>query len=124
MEQHGLVTGSTGQLGAAPMRRLQIKSQSASGLDIEPAPFTQRVGPICDQALVKQCIRPDRSVLHAATLHKAAPHHAVARGHEDASVRTNHTREPNEQPAIAWRAWASRTQNQPSRLRAALVPCA
>jgi UDP-glucose 4-epimerase len=75
MDRHVLITGSAGHLGEGLMRRFRLEHRPALGLDIKASPFTERVGSICDRALVRQCIRGARSVIHAATLHK--PHVAT-----------------------------------------------
>jgi UDP-glucose 4-epimerase len=70
-----LVTGSAGHLGEALMRTFRASGRPALGVDIKPSPFTDRVGSICDRALVKQCMRGVHTVMHSATLHK--PHLAT-----------------------------------------------
>jgi UDP-glucose 4-epimerase len=70
-----LVTGSAGHLGEALMRTFRATGRPASGVDIEPSPFTDRIGSICDRAFVKQCVQGVRTIMHSATLHK--PHVAT-----------------------------------------------
>jgi UDP-glucose 4-epimerase len=70
-----LVTGSSGHLGEALMRRFRAKGRSAIGLDVKPSPFTDVVGSICDRAFVERCMAEADVVIHAATLHK--PHVAT-----------------------------------------------
>jgi len=75
MDQAVLVTGSAGHLGEALMRTFRAQRRPALGLDIKPSAFTDRVGSVCDQDFVKQCLEGVRTVIHAATLHK--PHVAT-----------------------------------------------
>src|SRR4051794_17980735 len=70
-----LVTGSAGHLGEALMRSLRGAQRPALGVDIKPAPFTDRVGSIRDRDFIRQCMVGVRAVIHAATLHK--PHVAT-----------------------------------------------
>jgi UDP-glucose 4-epimerase len=70
-----LVTGSSGHLGEALMRRFRAQGRLARGMDIKPSPFTDRVGSICDRAFVGRCMVGADAVIHAATLHK--PHVAT-----------------------------------------------
>ncbi len=67
-----LVTGSSGHLGEALVRTLRQQNQPVIGVDILPAPYTDRVGSIVDRKFVKECMEGVKVVLHAATLHK--PH--------------------------------------------------
>ncbi|KAH8179160.1 NAD dependent epimerase/dehydratase family protein [Sarocladium implicatum] len=69
-----LVTGSSGHLGAALMLSLPDLGFNPLGIDILPAPTTQRVGSIADRAFVHSILHGShiKHVLHAATLHK--PH--------------------------------------------------
>ena len=80
-----LVTGSSGHLGEALMRTLRASGRAALGLDVLPAPFTDVVGSIADQACVARCMDGVDAVLHAATLHK--PH--VSTHSRAAFVETN-----------------------------------
>jgi UDP-glucose 4-epimerase len=70
-----LVTGSSGHLGEAVMRRLRSEHRPALGIDIVPCAFTDAVGSICDRDFVKQHLAGVRAVIHSATLHK--PHVAT-----------------------------------------------
>ncbi|MFI4997181.1 MAG: NAD-dependent epimerase/dehydratase family protein [Hyphomicrobiales bacterium] len=70
-----LVTGSSGHLGEAVMRRLRSEQQPALGIDIVPCAFTDAVGSICDRDFVKRRLAGVRAVIHSATLHK--PHVAT-----------------------------------------------
>ncbi|MGI9501549.1 MAG: NAD-dependent epimerase/dehydratase family protein [Geminicoccaceae bacterium] len=70
-----LVTGSSGHLGEALIRRLAADGQSARGLDIKPSPFTTHVGSIADRAFVHACLDDVDTIIHTATLHK--PHVAT-----------------------------------------------
>ena len=77
-----LVTGSSGHLGEALMRRL---GGAARGLDLLAGPHTAHVGSITDRALLRQALRGVDAVLHTATLHK--PH--VASHGKQAFLDTN-----------------------------------
>ena len=57
------------------MRTFRAQGRPALGLDIKASGFTDRVGSICDRALVKECLRGIRTIIHSATLHK--PHVAT-----------------------------------------------
>lgn len=70
-----LVTGSSGHLGEALMRRLREDRRPARGLDIKPSPFTTHVGSIVDRAFVHTCMNDVDAIIHTATLHK--PHVAT-----------------------------------------------
>lgn len=67
-----LVTGSSGHLGEALVRTLRAQGERVIGLDIEPSPYTDRVGSIGDRDCVRECLKGVRTVYHTATLHK--PH--------------------------------------------------
>jgi nucleoside-diphosphate-sugar epimerase len=82
-----LVTGSSGHLGEALMRTLEMTQHEAIGIDLLPASFTHKVGSIIDQAFVEQCIAGVEVVLHTATLHK--PH--VATHRQQCFIDTNIT---------------------------------
>jgi UDP-glucose 4-epimerase len=75
-----LVTGSSGHLGEALMRRLPADGHEALGLDVLPSPYTQRVGSIVERAFVHECMRDVDAVVHAATLHKP---HVATHGRQD-----------------------------------------
>lgn len=68
-----LVTGSSGHLGEALMRRLG--KHGPRGLDIKPSPFTTHVGSINDRGVVRETMADVDAVIHTATLHK--PHVAT-----------------------------------------------
>lgn len=70
-----LVTGSSGHLGEALVRTLKDRNHEVTGIDINPSPFTNKVGSIIDRTYVKECIEGTDVVLHTATLHK--PHVAT-----------------------------------------------
>lgn len=70
-----LVTGSSGHLGEAMVRRLQELGDEVVGLDRIKSPFTSHVGSITDRSFVKQCMEGVETVFHTATLHK--PHVAT-----------------------------------------------
>ena len=65
-----LVTGSSGHLGAALMRRLRAEGVSAVGLDPIPGPTTDVVGSAADRGLVDEAMSGVQAVLHAGALHK------------------------------------------------------
>ncbi len=80
-----LVTGSSGHLGEALVRRLREDSHEVVGLDVLESGSTDVVGSISDRACVRTCISGADAVLHGATLHK--PH---VQSHERADfVQTN-----------------------------------
>lgn len=70
-----LVTGSSGHLGEALVRRLREQGADVTGVDIYPAPFTTSVGSIADRSFVRSLMQGVAAVLHTATLHK--PHVAT-----------------------------------------------
>lgn len=67
-----LVTGSAGHLGEALVRMLSREGWEPVGLDLEPSPFTHRVGSIIDRDFVRDCVAGVDFIFHTATLHK--PH--------------------------------------------------
>lgn len=70
-----LVTGSSGHLGEALMRRLRDTQHDVVGIDILPSAHTDELGSVADRDFVHRCMRGVDAVLHAATLHK--PHVAT-----------------------------------------------
>ena len=68
-----LVTGASGHLGEALMRRLA--KQEPCGIDIKPSPFTSLVGSITDRDFVRAAMEGVDAIIHTATLHK--PHVAT-----------------------------------------------
>src|SRR5689334_8000627 len=70
-----LITGSSGHLGEALMRRLRQDGRPARGIDIKPSPLTDRVGSISDTDFVRLSMAGVTAVIHTATLHK--PHVAT-----------------------------------------------
>ena len=70
-----LVTGSSGHLGEALVRTLNVLKQEVVGLDILAGPFTTCVGSITDRSCLMRCMIGVQTVFHAATLHK--PHVAT-----------------------------------------------
>jgi UDP-glucose 4-epimerase len=70
-----LVTGSAGHLGEALMRTLRAQGRPATGVDLVPSPYTDRVGSIADRAFVDRAMAGVHAVVHTATLHK--PHVAT-----------------------------------------------
>jgi UDP-glucose 4-epimerase len=70
-----LITGSAGHLGEALMRTLKQAGRDVRGIDLNPSPFTDRVGSISDRAFVRECMIDVGQVIHTATLHK--PHVAT-----------------------------------------------
>jgi UDP-glucose 4-epimerase len=82
-----LVTGSAGHLGEAMVRVLRAQHRPVLGVDLNPSPFTDRVGSITDRDFVRESMAGVHAVVHAATLHK--PH--VATHSREAFVDTNVT---------------------------------
>jgi UDP-glucose 4-epimerase len=80
-----LVTGSSGHLGEALVRRLRAEGKPVRGIDIKPSPFTDLVGSICDGEFIEHSMTGVDTVIHAATLHK--PH--VATHSDQQFVDTN-----------------------------------
>lgn len=72
-----LVTGSSGHLGEALVRRLGEQNHDVIGIDINESPFTTTINSIADRRAVRECICGVDVVLHTATLHK--PHVATHR---------------------------------------------
>jgi UDP-glucose 4-epimerase len=70
-----LVTGSSGHLGEALMRRLRAEGRAARGIDLKVGPFTDMTGSIADRAFVARAMAGIDAVIHPATLHK--PHVAT-----------------------------------------------
>jgi UDP-glucose 4-epimerase len=75
-----LVTGSSGHLGEALVRRLLEMGREVVSLDVLPSPFTTNVGSIVDREVVNRCMIGVEAVIHTATLHK--PHVATHRRQE------------------------------------------
>ncbi|MEM7705172.1 MAG: NAD(P)-dependent oxidoreductase [Pseudomonadota bacterium] len=69
-----LVTGSSGHLGDALVRRLTGECRIV-GLDLTPSYTTSHEGSVDDPELVAECMRDVSVVYHTATLHK--PHVAT-----------------------------------------------
>lgn len=67
-----LVTGSSGHLGEALVRRLQEQHYEVIGVDRIAGAFTTAVGSIMDAGFITACMNGVGVVFHAATLHK--PH--------------------------------------------------
>jgi nucleoside-diphosphate-sugar epimerase len=67
-----LVTGSSGHLGEALVRKLKDLDFDVISVDILNSPFTTHVGSIIDRHFVNKCMKGVETVFHAATLHK--PH--------------------------------------------------
>ena len=67
-----LVTGSSGHLGEALMRRLPEDGHEVIGLDVLESAHTDVVGSVADRACVRHCMAEVEAVVHSATLHK--PH--------------------------------------------------
>lgn len=70
-----LVTGSSGHLGEAMVRRLSELNDEVIGIDISSSPFTSHVGSITDPSFLRTCMEGVETVFHTATLHK--PHVAT-----------------------------------------------
>jgi UDP-glucose 4-epimerase len=79
-----LVTGSSGHLGEALMRKLAPSHHEAVGVDIKPSRFTHRTGSIVDRDFVKSCVSGVDAVIHTATLHK--PHIVTHTRHDFVST--------------------------------------
>jgi UDP-glucose 4-epimerase len=82
-----LVTGSSGHLGEALMRRCRADGRPVRGIDIKPSPFTDHIGSIGDADFVRCCMAAVDAVIHTATLRK--PHVATHSNRE--FVETNVT---------------------------------
>jgi UDP-glucose 4-epimerase len=82
-----LITGSAGHLGEAMVRTLRTQHFPVLGLDLNPSPFTDRVGSITNRDFVRESMAGVHAVVHAATLHK--PH--VATHSRQAFIDTNVT---------------------------------
>ncbi|MEQ1506613.1 MAG: NAD(P)-dependent oxidoreductase [Myxococcota bacterium] len=82
-----LVTGSSGFLGAALVRRLLRDGHHAVGLDPVAGPETIAVGSASDRSLVRAVLREEQidAVVHAGALHKPQ----VATHAQDRFVDTN-----------------------------------
>lgn len=66
-----IVTGSSGRLGGAIVRRLH-PTHAVIGLDLKPSPTTSHVGDIGDMAFLSRFLDRADAVIHCAALH--APH--------------------------------------------------
>jgi nucleoside-diphosphate-sugar epimerase len=116
-----LVTGSSGHLGEALVRRLKELQHAVTGVDILPSPFTTHVGSIANRDVVRDCMHGVDAVLHAATLHK--PH--VATHNRQDFVDTNVTGTLNLlEEAVAVRAGAFVFTSTTSAFGDALTPAA
>lgn len=114
-----LVTGSSGHLGEALVRTLRERGAPVVGLDVVPSPFTDRIGSIDDEAVVRDAVRGVDVVYHTATLHK--PH--VATHGEQSFVATNVTGTLNLlQAAVAARVRAFVFTSTTSTFGAAMNP--
>lgn len=114
-----VVTGSSGHLGEALMRTLRAQGHDATGIDILPSPYTDRVGNLVDAAFVQEAIASADAVIHPATLHK--PH--VATHTRQAFVDTNISGTLNVLEAcVARRVKALVFTSTTSAFGAALVP--
>ncbi len=70
-----LVTGSSGHLGEALVRRLKKEGREVLSVDVLASEFTRILGSIADRDVTRECMRGVKTVFHAATLHK--PHVAT-----------------------------------------------
>jgi nucleoside-diphosphate-sugar epimerase len=70
-----LVTGSSGHLGEALVRKFRSRGDEVVGLDVKGSEFTSFTGSVHDRNVVRKCMRGVEAVYHAATLHK--PHVAT-----------------------------------------------
>lgn len=114
-----LVTGSSGHLGEALMRVLRSRDAPVLGVDLNPAPLTDRVGSITDRAFVADCMQGVEAVIHTATLHK--PH--IATHSRQAFVDVNITGTLNLlEEALAARVRAFLFTSTTSAFGAALTP--
>jgi len=75
-----LITGSSGHLGEAIIRKLLENNQQFIGIDLKPSSYTNRLGSITDRRFVKQCFKDVNVVIHTATLHKP---HVATHTHQD-----------------------------------------
>lgn len=75
-----LITGSSGHLGEALVRRLKALQFEVFGIDIKPSKFTDIVGSIADRETVKTALHEVDVVMHTATLHKP---HVVTHSKQD-----------------------------------------
>src|SRR5687767_12237471 len=66
-----LVTGSSGQLGAAVARELSRRGDEVAGLDLCASATTTRVGSVTDRELVFDVARDVDAIVHTASLHAA-----------------------------------------------------
>ena len=66
-----LVTGSSGQLGAAIARELSRRRDAVIGLDLVAAETTTHVGSVADRELVLDLMQSLDAVVHTASLHAA-----------------------------------------------------
>ena len=72
-----LVTGSSGQLGAAVARELARRGDTVAGLDLSAADTTTHVGSVADHKVVADLMRDVNAVVHTASFHAAhIPAHA------------------------------------------------
>ena len=70
-----LVTGSSGQLGAAIVRLLRADHE-VCGLDLLPGPETTHLGDLADRDLLRELVGRVAVIIHTASLH--ARHLAMA----------------------------------------------
>lgn len=70
-----LVTGSSGHLGEAIIRKLRDNIIDCIGIDIKPTEYTTNIGTILDRPFVHECVQEVDYIIHTATLHK--PHVAT-----------------------------------------------
>src|SRR5512147_1270417 len=63
-----LITGSSGQLGAAIAARLAV-SHAVVGLDILPGPQTTHLGSVTERSLIFQLTQNVDAIIHTASLH-------------------------------------------------------
>ena len=70
-----VVTGSSGHLGEALVRRFSERGFDVIGIDVLPSLHTTHVASITDRVLMGRLLESADAVLHAATLHK--PHVAT-----------------------------------------------
>lgn len=84
-----LVTGSSGRIGSAIVRRL-ASTCDVIGFDARPAPATAMVADVGDGHAIVEAVRAADAVIHTAALH--APHVRVASTREFRRVNVDATR--------------------------------
>lgn len=70
-----LVTGSAGHLGEACMRLMRARGVPCRGMDLKASAYTDVIGSVADEAMMRREVGAANAVIHTATLHK--PHVAT-----------------------------------------------